>query len=249
LARLATAVWLSIGAQAWAANASLYQAIQLHQEGDFTRARDALAKLVEDPQLSEDDHATAAEYLASSELSLKNTERARSVLRTLIQRQPNTHLDPNLFFPEVIALAEQVRIELDREATLRAKESGTSTGTRNPALAQPAQVTAAGDARSWAKWPLIAGGVLLVAAGALEAVAYSQYVVLQQSTPPSSNNPVSYETTGKNFQTAAQVTGIVGGVCVIVGGGMYLFGGSSAQSTVSLRADVGLNRVVVSGKF
>src|SRR5579859_644460 len=93
-----------------ASNAGLYQAIQLHQRGDFAGAEKKLSQLWTDPTLSDDDRVTAAEYLASCELSLDRRDAAKAVLKRMLRDHPNAHLDPEVFFPEVIALAEQARI-------------------------------------------------------------------------------------------------------------------------------------------
>src|SRR5579862_2511368 len=98
-----------------ASNAALYQAISAHQQGRFAASRDALARLTNDASLSEDDRVTAEEYLASCQLQLKQREEAKAVLKGLFRQHPDAHLDPDVFFPELIALAEQARIDLAAE--------------------------------------------------------------------------------------------------------------------------------------
>jgi hypothetical protein len=212
---------------ALAANAALYQAIQFHQRGEFARGRDALAKLEADPSISEDDRVTASEYLASCQLALNDREGAKTTLRGVFRQHPDAHLDPEVFFPELIALAEQARIELAVEVHSKITEPEPQ-----PQLVQPLPSgEPAGGLRSWGKVPLVASGALFVGAVALELGAYSQWTTLQNGPVPN-NDPTPYQNTGRALQTAAQVTTALGAASLLVAGGIYWLGSTAAAGVL-----------------
>jgi tetratricopeptide (TPR) repeat protein len=105
-------LWRSAAGAEVSAPAALEAAIQLHQEGQFEQARDALVLLLETPDLPEAVRIKAQEYLASSYLALKNPDRAAALLKDLLRSAPQTVIDPSLFVPELILLEQRERLEL-----------------------------------------------------------------------------------------------------------------------------------------
>jgi hypothetical protein len=227
-----------VSANAWATNAALYDAIRLHQEGEFAQAKRALSALAADLQLSDDDRTSAAEFLASSELALKDRDGARATLAELLRRHPDARLDTNLFFPELIALAEEVRIQLDAERRSQAPPLPT-VATRAPATTA---------SRRWAQATLIGGGAVLAVAAGLEIYAYTQYAVLTQSTAPAGGNPGPYQSRGSASQVAAQVTAVVGGAALLASGALFLFG-APATATPAVAFDGHATHLSVTTRF
>jgi hypothetical protein len=237
-----TVAFLLWAGLAWASNAALYEAIRLHQDGEFTRARAALERLSTDAALSPDDQVTAAEYLASAELQMKDRPAAKATLEAMLRRYPQTRLDPELFVPELIVLAEEVRIELDRQQrqTHKAPDAPLGAGVEHAGSATGARLAG--------KVMLGVGVAALVAGAVLEGLAYVQYENLQQSTPPSPGAaPGPYRETGRSLQTAAQVSAAAGAAIALAGGGLLLWRPAPESAQAFFRA--GPSGLAVAGSF
>lgn len=104
-----------LSASAWGRSKGLTHAIGLYESGQLGQARDRLERLVKQPHVSEPDRIQAQLYLAATELTLQEPERAREELTALLRRHPKVRLDPAVFSPELVVLTEQIRQELEAQ--------------------------------------------------------------------------------------------------------------------------------------
>jgi hypothetical protein len=97
-------------------DARLAAAIARYETAQFTKAREALLVLVEDGSgLKPSDHADARCYLAASYLALGDRPSAKSQLRWLAREQPDARPSAAAFPPDVIALASEARVEIEKQ--------------------------------------------------------------------------------------------------------------------------------------
>ena len=89
--------------------------IDLFQHADFARARDAAASIVEDGSLADGDRAEARIYLAASYHALGDVASARLHLMLLARQHPSARVDPVTFLPELVALADEARRQVEAE--------------------------------------------------------------------------------------------------------------------------------------
>jgi hypothetical protein len=117
MGRLLPLLLLLLSASAHAAGDSrIERAIIYFQEADFLPAKDILLALVEAPELSEEERIRARSYLAASYYELGDEPAARQQLRLLALAHPSARLDPGVFLPELVALAERTRAEVAQES-------------------------------------------------------------------------------------------------------------------------------------
>lgn len=89
--------------------------IEHFDQGEFALARDTLVAAVEARTLSSDDRAEARAYLAAAYQALGDAASAKAQLLLLVRERPDYRLDPGLFLPELVALADQARAEVASE--------------------------------------------------------------------------------------------------------------------------------------
>jgi len=99
-------------------SASLDAAVRDFEFAEFEKARDALAPIAEDPERAPEERARARTYLAATEHALGDVEAARAHLSILFRESPDVRLDPGLFLPELVRLAEEVRDEVALQRSL-----------------------------------------------------------------------------------------------------------------------------------
>jgi tetratricopeptide (TPR) repeat protein len=111
---------LLVSGSAWAQTAG----IERYEEGDFEAAARLFEQELAAPQLSPANRALARIYLAASLHALGQVEEARKPLEALARESPEQRVDPALFPPELVALAELIRkpIESERQRAMREAE-------------------------------------------------------------------------------------------------------------------------------
>jgi hypothetical protein len=93
----------------------LSRGVRLFQQGEFARARDALASSVLDVSLPEPQRLQARMYFAAALFALRDVEGARAQLLAIAREQPHARLDPGEFVPELILLEQEVHAALEAE--------------------------------------------------------------------------------------------------------------------------------------
>lgn len=93
------------------------QGVSLYERGDYARARRALERDLRSKKLSEQERIKARLYLAASLYALGAEENARVQLEELALTARDLKVDPILFPPDFVAMAEQARerVELQRQ--------------------------------------------------------------------------------------------------------------------------------------
>lgn len=113
-----TTVLLTLGAtlfMALPAHAEL-RGVALYERGDYVRARKALTDELNSPGLSKEDRVKAQLYLAAALFASGAEDSARLQLEELAKTAPTLQVDPILFPPDFVALAEKARqnVEVQR---------------------------------------------------------------------------------------------------------------------------------------
>lgn len=85
---------------------------------DYAKARDALVAIVDLPTLPDPDREKARMYLAASYQALGDVASARAQLLQLARQSPSTRMDPGIFVPELVVIADDARAEVSREQKL-----------------------------------------------------------------------------------------------------------------------------------
>lgn len=85
---------------------------------DYAKARDALVPVVDQPTLPDPDREKARMFLAASYQALGDAASARAQLLQLARQFPQTRMDPGIFVPELVVLADDARAEVAREPKL-----------------------------------------------------------------------------------------------------------------------------------
>src|SRR4051812_5873855 len=91
------------------------EAILLYDKTDFAKAKDKLVTLIDAPGLSEEDRAQALIYLSASYHAVGDLSSAKAQLMRLARNYPDARIDPGIFLPELVALADEARGEVGRE--------------------------------------------------------------------------------------------------------------------------------------
>jgi hypothetical protein len=110
-----TTVLLCVG---WALLVSLpasaeLRGVSLYERGDYARARKKLEEELRSDKLSKEERVKARLYLAAALHASGEEESARLQLEQLAISAPSLKVDPILFPPEFVALAEQARKKVD----------------------------------------------------------------------------------------------------------------------------------------
>ncbi|WP_224364556.1 hypothetical protein [Hyalangium versicolor] len=107
--------WVLLGALP--ADAEL-RGVTLYERGDYVRARKALEDDLRSAKLSKEERVKARLYLAAALHASGAQDAARSQLEELALTAPSLQVDPILFPPAFVALAEQARknVEAQRQA-------------------------------------------------------------------------------------------------------------------------------------
>jgi hypothetical protein len=83
--------------------------IALYERGDYVRARRVLTEELNTPGLSKQDQAKARLYLAAALYASGAEESAQAQLEELAMQAPSFQVDPILFPPDFVALADKAR--------------------------------------------------------------------------------------------------------------------------------------------
>lgn len=89
--------------------------VELYQSGQYAQARDALVTTVGLPALSSRERQRARVFLAAAYHALGDAASARAQLLAVAREVPNLVLDPNDFPAELVALADEARLEVAQE--------------------------------------------------------------------------------------------------------------------------------------
>jgi hypothetical protein len=100
------------------------RAIEIFDKSRFKQARAQLTVLVDRQGLSQGDRAEARLYLAAAHHLLREPDAARIQLEILFRTSPEIEVDPALFLPEFVSMADAVRRDLEAQS---AKKPSTST--------------------------------------------------------------------------------------------------------------------------
>jgi len=87
--------------------------IALYERGDYIRARRVLTEELHSPGLSKEDQAKARLYLAAALFASGAEESARVQLEELALTAPAFQVDPILFPPDFVALADKARASVE----------------------------------------------------------------------------------------------------------------------------------------
>jgi tetratricopeptide (TPR) repeat protein len=104
---------------AWADTAG----VQLYESGDYEAAAQSFSQVLADAQRPPQERGEARIYLAASLHALGRTEEAQQQLELLARENPGQRVDPVLFPPELVALAEAIRQRVDTEKEYARKET------------------------------------------------------------------------------------------------------------------------------
>ena len=112
-------VLLLVSGAAWAQTAG----IERYEEGDFEAAARLFEQELAEPQLLPASRALTRIYLAASLYALGQVEEARKPLEALAREHPEQRVDPVRFPPELVALAEVIRQQVESERQLATREA------------------------------------------------------------------------------------------------------------------------------
>lgn len=87
--------------------------VALYERGDYKRARKVLTEELNSPGLSKQEQAKARLYLAAALFATGAEEAANSNLEQLAEVAPSFQVDPILFPPDFVALAEKARARVE----------------------------------------------------------------------------------------------------------------------------------------
>jgi hypothetical protein len=90
--------------------------VDLYERGEYEMAIRVLKEEARDRRNSEEERARARIYLAASMFALGLEFDARQELKELARRHPEERMDPALFPPELVELAEKARADVKAEA-------------------------------------------------------------------------------------------------------------------------------------
>lgn len=87
--------------------------VKLYERGDYKRARRALTEELNSPGLSKEEQAKARLYLAAALFATGAEKAASENLEQLAELAPSFQVDPILFPPDFVALAEKARAKAE----------------------------------------------------------------------------------------------------------------------------------------
>lgn len=89
--------------------------VALYERGDYLRARKVLTQELKSPGLSKEDQTKARLYLAAALFASGAEESARIHLEELALTVPSFRVDPILFPPDFVAMAEEARASVEAQ--------------------------------------------------------------------------------------------------------------------------------------
>jgi tetratricopeptide (TPR) repeat protein len=112
-------VLLLVSGSAWAQKTG----VQLYENGEYEEAVRLFTQELEEAQRPAEERALARIYLASSLHAMGQVEEARRHLEVLAREHPGQRVDPVLFPPEFVALAEVIRQQVESEQQFAVREA------------------------------------------------------------------------------------------------------------------------------
>jgi tetratricopeptide (TPR) repeat protein len=94
---------------------------QLYENGEYEAAVQSFEQLLATPQASSSERGEARLYLAASLYALGRMEEARRQLTVLAREHPDQRVDAVRFVPELVALAEVIRQQVESERNFEAR--------------------------------------------------------------------------------------------------------------------------------
>jgi len=218
------------------------RAVQLFEQGDYPRARTALAQLVADPARDEREKGPSRLYLAATLHALNEAAAAFDALRELAALHPEQPIDPVLFLPDFIALAKKAaaQVALERQAAEAAQAASppappaaSSPPAAPAALAAAAPVAAPSTpATRWlayGAWVLGAGS-MVAGAGTGIAATLDRNRLAQATAQVPVTSLTQREAAGLSARSASlgQATNVllVAGALAVAGGAALWIAGS-----------------------
>lgn len=108
--------------------------VQLYSNGEYEAAVQTFAKVLTDPRASSAERGEARVYLAASLYALGRLEEARRQLEVLAREHPEARVDPVLFVPDLVALAEVIRQQVESERLFEVRRLELESKARQEAL-------------------------------------------------------------------------------------------------------------------
>jgi len=108
--------------------------IQLYESGDYEAALQSFSQVLADARSSARERAQARIYLAASLQALGRAEEARKQLETLAREHPEERVDAVRFPPELVALGEAIRQQVETERAFAQREAEREREAREEAL-------------------------------------------------------------------------------------------------------------------
>jgi len=118
---------------AWADSPGL----QLYERGDYEAAAQSFSQVLAEPNRSPQERGETRVYLAASLHALGRLEEAQRQLELLAREHPEQRVDAVIFPPELVALAEAIRLRVDTERDYARKEAERERMAREEALRRP----------------------------------------------------------------------------------------------------------------
>lgn len=195
----------------------LGSAVEHYQASQFEEAVREFEAVAASPETSVEDRITARKFLAASLLELKNRTAARLEVVRLLRASPDATFEPDVFAPELLALADEVSRELaaEKARTAAAEELKLVPPTKvepSPIVVAPPVERSSGMRRfAWA--PATVGGASLVGSGVLFAMSKSVESQVRKGDP-AFGEVDSAIARGQQQQT---ISGVLLGVAVAAG--------------------------------
>jgi hypothetical protein len=229
---------LLASARGWSApRVGLEQAIGLYDSAKFSEATRAFESILADPTTAPADQDLARLYLAATFLAANDKESARAHLFAILKDKPASYaIDAVAFPPDLLALADSVRAEIER--------SRPAAVAIAPVKSEPVQVVAPDQPRSRMFLVPVGIGVAATAVGgAMLFLASDRYQQLRATSGPQLLNGPQVREEGRTFQTVGLVGVGVGIAALGTGVVMFLVGGGS-DSAPRAMISVGPNGAV-----
>jgi hypothetical protein len=113
--------------------------VSLYERGEYARARKVLQEELRSPALSQEERVQARLYLAAAMHASGAEESATLQLEELVLTTPNLKVDPILFPPAFVAIAERARERVEAEHQARAQAEAQAARPPVTALQEAGQ--------------------------------------------------------------------------------------------------------------
>ena len=112
----------------YAQSVQLTEATDAYNSADFDRAITLFAEVINNDELSREDHKAALQFLGRSYIAKRNDERARDAIKTLVELEPPIiELDPDIEPPPLMKLYYDVRKQQSDSYEIERPDPGLQT--------------------------------------------------------------------------------------------------------------------------